>query len=299
MAESSVEALYEQVRAVSPAAEGQVSAELVQVAPGIRVLALRTPTLPPAAHTNTYVVGPAQGLQLVVDPGSPYADQQAVLARVLAEEADAGRPVGLVALTHHHGDHVGGARALAERWGVPIAAHTRTAARLRERVPVTVDIEAGEELGAYGATAVFTPGHADGHLCFEVGGASIVGDMVAGIGTILIDPSEGDMAEYLVSLARLLERSATLLLPAHGPAISDGPGKLREYIAHRTMRENRVLAAVPAGGAAAVDELLPTAYADTPRMLWPLAARSLRAHLDKLVKEARVSEVEPGRWTRL
>ncbi len=299
MAEPTVEALYEQVRAVTPAAEGPVSAELVQVAPQIRVLALRTPTLPPAAHTNTYVVGPARGPQLVVDPGSPYPDQQALLDRVLTEEAEAGRPIGLVALTHHHGDHVGGARALAERWNVPVAGHTRTAARLGARVPVTVDIAAGDELGAFGVTSLHTPGHADGHLCLEVGGASIVGDMVAGVGTILIDPSEGDMADYLASLARLLERAATTLLPAHGPAISDGHGKLREYIAHRTMRENRVLAALPTGTAAALADLLPSAYGDTPRMLWPLAERSLRAHLDKLVKEARAAEPEPGRWTRV
>jgi glyoxylase-like metal-dependent hydrolase (beta-lactamase superfamily II) len=299
MPDPSVEALYEQVRAVTPATEGQVPAELVQVAPQIRVLALRTPTLPPAAHTNTYVVGPARGPQLVVDPGSPYPDQQAILDRVLTEEAEAGRPIGLIGLTHHHGDHVGGARSLSERWSVPIAGHARTAARLGARVPVTVDIAADDELAAYGVTALHTPGHADGHLCFEVGGASIVGDMVAGVGTILIDPSEGDMAEYLSSLARLLQRTATTLLPAHGPAIPDGHGKLREYIAHRTMRENRVLSALPTGTAASLTELLPTSYGDTPRMLWPLAERSLRAHLDKLVKDARAREAEPGRWTRV
>jgi glyoxylase-like metal-dependent hydrolase (beta-lactamase superfamily II) len=107
------------------------------------------------------------------------------------------------------------------------------------------------------------------------------------------------MAEYLASLARLLQRTATTLLPAHGPAISDGHGKLREYIAHRTMRENRVLAALAGGTAASLTELLPSAYGDTPRMLWPLAERSLRAHLDKLVMDGRAREAEPGRWTRV
>ena len=149
----------------------------------------------------------------------------------------------------------------------------------------------------HGATAVFTPGHAEGHLCFEVGAATIAGDMVAGVGTILIDPSEGDMALYLASLERLLARPAAMLLPAHGPAIPDGPAKLREYLAHRRMREDRVVAALPARSTGAtLDELVAQAYSDTPRALWPLAERSLRAHLDKLVRDGRAREVA-GRWS--
>jgi glyoxylase-like metal-dependent hydrolase (beta-lactamase superfamily II) len=121
--------------------------------------------------------------------------------------------------------------------------------------------------------------------------------MVAGVGTILIDPSEGDMADYVASLARMLERAPSLLLPAHGPPITDAAGKLRGYISHRTMREDRVVAALKARTDCSVDEIVPEVYADTPRILWPLAGRSLRAHLDKLVKEGRAREVEPGRWT--
>jgi glyoxylase-like metal-dependent hydrolase (beta-lactamase superfamily II) len=297
MGEPSVEALYEQVRTAVPAAPGEVPDVLVPVAPGIRVLALRTPTLPPAAHTNTYVVGPERGPQLVIDPGSPYPDQQSVLARALADEAARGRPVGLVLLTHHHGDHVGGAEALAAQLGVPIAAHANTARRLAGRVPVSRALEDGEVIAGYDVTCVYTPGHADGHLCYEHGGASIVGDMVAGIGWILIDPVEGDMADYLASLGKLLARPATRLLPAHGPTIEDGAAKLREYIAHRTMREERVLAALAGKTEAALVDLIPTAYADTPRPLWPLAERALRAHLNKLVREGRAREVAPGRWT--
>ena len=259
------------------------------------MLALRTPTLPPAAHTNMYVVGPDTGPQLVVDPGSPYPDQQALLDAQLEQEASAGRPLGGILLTHHHGDHVGGAAALAARWNVPIAAHRRTVERLRGRIDIARELVDGEVLD--GITCVFTPGHADGHLVFETGGAQIAGDMVAGLGTILIDPSEGDMADYLASLARMLERAPSLLLPAHGPAITDAAGKLREYIAHRTMREDRVVAALTAREDASVDDLVPAVYADTPRVLWPLAGRSLRAHLIKLVKEGRAREVEPGRWT--
>ena len=105
----SVDAIYEQVRRAMPV-EGQVAQVLTTVASRIRALALRTPTLPPAAHTNAYLVGPPGGPVAVVDPGSPYPDQQAALDAVLAE-----LPIALVLLTHHHGDHVGGAAALAAR----------------------------------------------------------------------------------------------------------------------------------------------------------------------------------------
>src|SRR5688500_11650531 len=154
MGEPSVETLYEQVRTVVPTAPGEVPDRFVPVAPRIRVLALRTPTLPPAAHTNTYVVGPDHGPQLVIDPGSPYPDEQRILERAVREEADAGRPVSRVLLTHHHGDHVGGAAALATTFGVPIAAHANTARRLAGRVPVAHELADGDVLDETGLRCV-------------------------------------------------------------------------------------------------------------------------------------------------
>lgn len=278
-----IEKLYEQVRNASPSATLSQTPVVEQVAPGIRVLALRTPTLPPAAHTNVYLVGPDRGPVVAVDPGSPYPEDQAALDAVLAD-----LPIAAIALTHHHGDHVGGAHALAARWNVPIFAHANTKRRLAGIVDVTRELADGETL--HGMTCVLTPGHAEGHLCFEVHGAraTIAGDMVAGIGTILIDPSEGDMAHYLTSLEALLARPATTLLPAHGGPIGDGHAKLREYIAHRHMREDRVVGAL-GDAPRTIGEIVALAYADTPRFLWPLAERSLRAHLDKLVREGRVA----------
>jgi ribonuclease/clavin/mitogillin len=287
---STIDKLYEQVRIASPIAPSGATPVLTPVAPGIRVLALRTPTLPPAAHTNVYLVGPDSGPWTAVDPGSPYPDQAALLDRALET---AGVTLELVLLTHHHGDHVGGAAALAAKHSVPIAAHAKTIRRL-PTLGISRTLEDGERVAEL--VCVFTPGHADGHLCFANDEVTIAGDMVAGLGTILIDPSEGDMAVYLASLEKLLARPQTMLLPAHGPVIPDGHGKLREYIAHRLMREGKVMAALGTTDLP-VSDLVARAYADTPRVLWPLAERSLLAHLAKLATDGRAREVAPGRWS--
>lgn len=104
------------------------------------------------------------------------------------------------------------------------------------------------------------------------------------------------MAVYLASLERLLARPPMVLLPAHGPAIPDGHGKLSEYLAHRRMRESLVAAALR-DTPRTLAELVAEAYRDTPRALWGLAERSLLAHLVKLAREQRATDRGDGRWS--
>jgi glyoxylase-like metal-dependent hydrolase (beta-lactamase superfamily II) len=256
-------------------------------APWIRVLPLLTPTLPPATHTNTYIIGDAHR-RVVIDPASPYPDEQRALDRLLDELGG----VELVILTHHHVDHVSGAAHLAARLGVPVAAHRITAEKLDGRITVDRFLDDGERVG--GLRALFTPGHAPGHLCFvdEAAGAIVAGDMVASVGTIIVEPDDGgDMAEYLASLARLRTLDgARWLLPAHGPPIADVAGKLDFYVAHRLERERRVIAALSTQPRA-IAELVPPVYPDVPPAIHPLAARSLLAHLIKLEREGRAHRV--------
>jgi glyoxylase-like metal-dependent hydrolase (beta-lactamase superfamily II) len=145
---------------------------------------------------------------------------------------------------------------------------------------------------------VFTPGHAPGHHCYyeETTGFVIAGDMVAGTGTIIVDPDEGDMRLYLDSLARLKALAPRALLPAHGPTLTDAEGKLDEYVRHRLWREARVLSALTARGEATAADLVPDVYADVAPAVFPLAERSLIAHLIKLVRDGGVSDVGGGRF---
>jgi ribonuclease/clavin/mitogillin len=270
------------------------------ITPWIRSFAVRTPTLPPATHTNVYVVG--KGYLTLVDPASPWADEQAALDAWLDERAQAGERAARILLTHHHLDHVSGAAHLAGRLGIPVWAHGVTADLVAGRVAVARLIGDGDRIECGGATleAIFTPGHAPGHLCFfeRASGALIAGDMVASIGTIIIDPPEGDMRLYLASLERMRalvrEDGARTLLPAHGPPVDQAERLLAFYVAHRLEREGRVVAAL-AAGAGSVEALVPLAYPDVAPAIYPLAARSLTAHLYKLRDEGRAAESD-GIW---
>lgn len=289
--------------------EAQAAAEndgprLWPLCSGVAICPVRTPTLPPATHTNCYIVGERR--LVVIDPASPYDDERTELDAAIDTLTARGAKLEAIWLTHHHQDHVSGAEYLAGRTGAPIAAHPETAARLAGRVPVARSLRDGDVIELDGdpvrrLRAVFTPGHAPGHLCFleETTGFVIAGDMVAGIGTILIDPSEGDMGKYLASLDRLAELSPRALLPAHGGAIIDAAGRLAEYTEHRLWRERKVLDALEAAGEATSSQLVARVYDDVPAFVHGLAERSLLSHLAKLVDDGRAErDGDSYRYTR-
>ena len=281
------------------AAERANRVVLGTIAPGISVCPLRSPTLPPATATNCYLIG--SGDLVIVDPGSPYPDQQELLNEAVAQLHAGGARVSAVWLTHHHRDHVAGAAAFARRWSVPVACHSATAALLDGQLPIAAHLEDGQRHLIAGdpprrLRVLHTPGHAPGHCCFveEHTGIVLAGDMVAAQGTIVVDPSEGDMRDYLASLRLLLRLAPRLLLPAHGGGIAAVRSTLEHYIEHRLWREQRVIDALAALGPGPAASLVSRVYADVPPALHPLAERSLVAHLIKLVGDGRAIECEQG-----
>ena len=263
----------------------------VDVTEGVTSFAALTPTLPPATHTQSYALGERE--VLLVEPATPYDDEQRAWVEWARSLEAEGRTIVAIVATHHHVDHVSGARFFKEALGVPLWAHADTASRIS--TPVERLLAEGDTLVLDGQRAsrweiLHTPGHAPGHVClFERStGALVLGDMMASVGTILIEPIDGDMTLYLASLQRLGALQGAVGLPAHGDAIAEPSKRLRAYVAHRLVREGVIVEAVAKHPHATLAELCPVAYADTHPSLWPIAKLSLEAHLVKLVREGRV-----------
>ena len=288
-----------------PAQEGFVSRR-IEFQRGLFLASLRTPTLPPATHTGCWLVELPGGGLAIVDPGSPWPEEQAHLERVLADRAEDGLVPRELWLTHAHGDHVGGVAALLARYPEAVLrCHPEVFQRLApspgaggdalgRRVSALAD---GERLARGEWRALHTPGHARGHVAFldERTGALLAGDMISTLSTIVIDPPEGDMAEYLRSLERLRDLGPRTIFPAHGSPTLGAVAKLEEYLAHRREREAKVVDALAAPGT--LEEVTARAYEDTPPFMLPVAARSCLASLHKLASEGRAS-FDGERWRR-
>jgi glyoxylase-like metal-dependent hydrolase (beta-lactamase superfamily II) len=263
----------------------------------------QNPSLFTGPGTNTYLIGTGPE-RILLDPGQGVPGYLPVLERAM-KRAGVSR-IQEIVLTHGHPDHIGGVRAVRERFGklriskfpwpeTDAAYADLELARLHDGAVVRTD----------GATlrGVFTPGHAPDHLCFvlEEERALFSGDNVLGVGTTVIPNQNGDLGQYLDSLARLLALAPRRIYPAHGPVIEDGVAKLREYIAHRHEREQQILAAL-ARGPVRIGEIVRVVYAAYPEALHPAAAQSTAQHLRKLAREGRVradgDDPLAARWER-
>lgn len=275
-------------------------------APGILMRPVRSPTLPPAAHTNIFLVGGRTAV--LIEPATPFEDELDAICEWVEEVEADGTHVIAICATHHHPDHIGGAVALQERLGLPLWAHPKTAEALAGQVEFDELLEDGQVIellmdddgGTLTLECVHTPGHAWGHLCFfePRSRALIAGDMIAGVGSILVEKHDGDMGLYLESLMRMKALGPSCMLPAHGGVIVDPAACLDHYVKHRLAREEQVARALADAGEGSPIDLVSRAYADTPHMLWPLAARALEAHLIHLHALGRAEDLGDGRYRK-
>jgi glyoxylase-like metal-dependent hydrolase (beta-lactamase superfamily II) len=233
--------------------------------------------------TNTWLIAePGSSSVVVVDPGPR---DEGHLRRVHAAAVAGDRRVAKILLTHGHSDHSAGAARLAELTGAPVQA-ADPAYRLGPEGLAGGDVvtAAGCELRVMAA-----PGHSADSICLLLAadGALFTGDTVLGRGTTVIG-TDGSLGDYLRTLGQLRDltenRGVGLLLPGHGPMLTDPLGTLDYYLAHRAERLDQVRGAV-AAGAKTPAEIVAMIYTDVDRSLWPAAEWSVRAQLDYLASQ--------------
>jgi glyoxylase-like metal-dependent hydrolase (beta-lactamase superfamily II) len=275
-----------------PGWAGMGPGTVAEVAPGVRRLVAPNPGVMTGPGTNTYLVGANE--IAVIDPGP---DDPAHLEAILEAAADR---IRWILVTHTHLDHSPLAAALKARTGAvalgfgPAPALARPGLDGHDRDFRPDRLLADEDrLGTaeWELVAVHTPGHAANHLCFELSGQALLfsGDHVMQGSTVVIAPPDGDMADYLESLAKVRRRSLRRIAPGHGDVIEDAAAMLDGYLTHRLAREaaiSRVLAGAGPEGLA-VEAVVAAVYTDVPASLHPIARYSVWAHLRKLAGEGR------------
>jgi glyoxylase-like metal-dependent hydrolase (beta-lactamase superfamily II)/8-oxo-dGTP pyrophosphatase MutT (NUDIX family) len=277
-----------------PEANGSI-VRRIEMHSGILLFPLLTPTLPPATHTNCYIVG--QEEFVIIDPASPYEEEQIQLAKFIDSLIANGQKPKEILLTHFHPDHVGGVAVLKKHLNIPVRAHPLTQEKIGDHFKIDSIIADQELISLPGKKpwqlrAIYTPGHAQDHICFfeERTGTLISGDLIVGMGTVVIDPPEGNMRNYLHSLEKVGKLPLTAIFGAHGAPLGGAHFKVEQYISHRLLRETSILKSVKEG-VCTIPEIVKVVYTDVPEKMHKLAERSVFAHLEKLISDGQVVEV--------
>jgi glyoxylase-like metal-dependent hydrolase (beta-lactamase superfamily II) len=258
----------------------------LNVLPGIRRIVARNPSVMTYQGTNTYLIEAPDGLT-ILDPGPDDAQH---VRDILAGAGEV--PIRRILLTHTHSDHWGACGALAEATGLPVHAY-----KISGKAGFTPDIPLDDGDSVAGLKAVFTPGHAADHLCYEyvteVGQKILFsGDHVMSWSSSIVSPPDGDMLAYYRALELLLGRDEELYLGGHGPVLPEPRVLVRELLSHRQHREGTILAKL-AEQDWAVAELSAKLYAKTDPFLKIAAQRNVLSHLLKLKTEGLVEEHRP------
>ena len=252
----------------------------MKIAPGIRRMVADNPSKMTYHGTNTYLLETPDGT-LVVDPGPNLP------GHVAAIRWEAGKIAGIVA-THSHHDHIDAIPALREGLDVPVYA-------FGSRTKADVQLDGMDSL--FGWRLLHTPGHIDDHVCLfrDADGVVLTGDHVMGWNSSVVIPPDGDMADYMESLVRLIAEPASVYLPGHGPAIAQPVDYATALLAHRKSREAEVMACLN-DGVGEVPAMVARIYPDLAPPLVPVAARNVTAHLLKLARDGLAVAVGETWW---
>ena len=278
------------------------------------------PSMMSGPGTNTYLIGSAAQGFVVLDAGPAVKAHlrrilritQGQIQALLCTHSHPDHSPGAV-LLHRFLRRKGQAVPLLGMASAPTAAaHSQFVPTQALAHDAVLQLPAVDGAEAMTLRCIHTPGHAANHLCvlLQEDGLLFSGDHILSGTTTVIAPPDGDMQAYLDALDvldRYCQRfDVQYILPAHGHVLggsggtdpsqpaalgASGSGARRiisYYRQHRLAREAKVIAAMQQLGvhnntAAIRQQLLPLAYADAPPALWPVAERSLDAHIARIL----------------
>ena len=266
--------------------------EVDQVSPLIRRVIAENPGPFTFLGTGVYIIG--QGEVAVIDPGPPIDSHLNALKKALA-----GERVTHVFTTHTHVDHSPLAHPLAQWAGCKVYG-TPDPAGMQDHPSLEEDGEAGFVPDivvkdgdvftgpGWSLEAITTPGHMSNHVCYALReeNALFSGDHIMGWSTTVISPPDGNMGDYYRSLAKIRARNFDTLWPTHGPPVREVATFIDAYAAHRSAREEAIVARLKAGDTKIFD-MVKVIYKDVDARLHPAAARSVLAHMIHLVEAGR------------
>ena len=263
-----------------------------EIAAGVRRIVAPNPSMMTGPGTNTYLVG--ENDVAVIDPGPAMPEH----IRNTVEKSTGS--VRWILATHTHPDHSPGVVSLAEMTGAEVLGIPAPDGQHQDKTFAPTHVLAdGDvlETGEFRLEAVHTPGHASNHLCYRHASLNwlFTGDHVIDGSTVVIDPPDGNMKEYIESLQKCNALDCDALAPGHGDVINDPRRAIEWIIDHRLEREAKVRAAIAANPNLTTHELVPHVYQDVDPKLYGWAERSLLAHVLKLEEDGVATGTE-GRW---
>ena len=297
---------YGELDMVSP--DGQLNHTLdwqterpVALRKNVQRLTAPNPGVMTGPGTNSYLVGDPDTGYVAIDPGPADMEHLERLWRA------AGGDIRHIVCTHSHADHSPGAaplqalcvqhgRAAPPILGLPSAPTARAASvftpdrslQNNERIVLTSRALDANFASNHTLQIIHTPGHAANHLCLvlEEDGLLFSGDHILNGSTTVVDPPDGNMADYIDSLDLLSAACARyqieFILPAHGYVLGHAPQAIAQLRAHRMKREAKVQAAMLALPDGSLEDWVSLAYDDVPPRMWPIAKRSLIAHVERI-----------------
>ena len=266
--------------------------QLTELAPGVRRLIAPNPSIMTGRGTNTYLLGLKE--IAVIDPGPALGNHVDAIQRL------ADGPIKSILVTHTHPDHSPAAALLAQASGAQQFGCMPPPGRYQDQTFSPDYILAGGdtfESDEFSLQVIHTPGHASNHLCYLESGLNwlFTGDHIINGSTVVIDPPDGSMSDYLRSLERIDSLDLDAILPGHGDVIDAPHEAIKWLINHRLEREAKVIAALREQPGSTSRELVALVYRDVDVNLHELAEHSLLAHLIRLEEDMR-AKMERGRW---